>query len=269
MNAPIHETGFRPRRGRISLVGAGPGDPDLLTVRAFRALRSADVVIADRLVPTPILDLVQGRLRIARKPRGRAQAGQRELEAWTLEAARAGHHVVRLKTGNPFVYGRATEELDAFSEAGFEVEVVPGLSSATAAPIAAGIPLTMRGVADRFTVLTGQGNEGRWVDPPDHRPDETLVWLMAVSRASIIADQLIARGWPASTPVAIVERASHPDERVTTATLLTLGATIVAAKVRAPAVIVIGEVAAYAPAARLEARPAPGRITTLAVEATP
>lgn len=269
MNAFIDETGIRPRRGRISLVGAGPGDPDLLTVRAFRILRSADVVIADRLVPTPILELVQGRLRIARKPRGRARAGQRELEAWTLEAARAGHHVVRLKTGDPFVYGRATEELDAFSEAGFAVEVVPGLSSVTAAPVAAGIPLTMRGVADRFTVVTGQGEDGRWVSPPAYHPDQTLVLLMAVSRAGVIAEQLVARGWPAGTPVAIVERASHDDERVTPASLGTLGATIASAKVRAPAVIVVGEVTAYAPRERAAVPRVAPRAALAIMEASP
>jgi len=269
VNARIDERGIRPRRGRISLVGAGPGDPELLTVRAFRTLRSADVVIADRLVPTPILELVQGELRIARKPRGRAEAGQRELEAWTLEAARYGKHVVRLKTGDPFVYGRATEEIDAFAEAGFDVEIVAGLSSVTAAPVAAGIPLTMRGVADRFTVVTGQGKDGRWVAPPDYRPDQTLVLLMAVSRASIIADQLMARAWPADTPVAIVERATHDDERVTTATLSTLGATIAAAHVRAPAVIVVGEVAAYAPPVRTVSATIATASRSLIMEASP
>ncbi|MEM1029152.1 MAG: uroporphyrinogen-III C-methyltransferase [Myxococcota bacterium] len=235
------------RHGRISLIGAGPGDPDLLTVRAWRRLQNADVVIADRLVPPALLAVCPGEIRVARKPRGRAEAGQRELEAWTLTAARAGRDVVRLKTGDPFVFGRASEEVDAFTAAGFAVEVVPGLSSVTAAPVAAGIPLTMRGVADRFTVITGQGRDGRWVAPPPFCADETLVLLMGVGRAEVIADQLMAHAWPAETPVAIVERATHADERLTRTNLQNLGATVHRKEIRAPAVFIVGAVTAYRP----------------------
>ncbi|MGB0648389.1 MAG: SAM-dependent methyltransferase, partial [Bradymonadia bacterium] len=144
-------------RGRVTLVGAGPGDPDLLTIAAIDALSAADLVVADRLVPKAIMDLVSCELRIARKWRGRADAAQDELNQWVLDGARAGKQVVRLKCGDPFVFGRGREELDWLDKHGIESEVVPGVSSAFAAPAAAGIPVTSRGYADRVTMLTARG----------------------------------------------------------------------------------------------------------------
>lgn len=228
--------------GRVRLVGAGPGAPGLLTVAAKEALETADLVIADQLIAPEVLELVKGELRVAKKTPGRARAAQRELEAWAIEGAQAGLDVVRLKQGDPFIYGRSAEELEAFAAAGIQSEVIAGVSSVTAAPLAAGIPLTHRELADRFLVLTGQGAEGRWVDLPAYHEKTTLVLLMAVGRAEALAAQLLALGHPSEEPVAIVERATQPDQRTTLTALGSLGATIEARAIESPAVIVIGRV---------------------------
>lgn len=229
-------------RGRIRLVGAGPGAPGLLTLDAKAALESADLVIADQLISPEILSLVKGELRVAKKQPGKSAEAQREIEAWAIEAASAGLEVVRLKQGDPFIYGRSAEELDAFARAGIETEVLAGLSSVTAAPLAAGIPLTHRNLADRFVVVTGQGAEGRWIDLPRYHEKTTLVLLMAVSRAEAIAEELRALGHPADEPVAVIERATQPDERATFTQLDALASTIEARGIQSPAVIVIGRV---------------------------
>ena len=244
--------------GRIRLVGAGPGAPGLLTVDARAALESADLVIADQLIAPEILELVKGELRIANKHPGRSTMAQREIETWAIEAAKAGLEVVRLKQGDPFVYGRAPEELTAFAEAGIETEVLAGISSVTAAPLSANIPLTHREVADRFLVITGQGAEGRWIDLPAYHEKTTLVLLMAVSRAGEIAEQLMALGHPRDEPVAIIERATQPDQRTTRTRLDELESSIRSGGVLSPAVIVIGRVveASAAVARGLEERAA-------------
>lgn len=233
-----------PRREgpRLRLVGAGPGAPDLLTVRARQALAEADLVLADRLVPPAILALVQGELRIARKWPGRADAAQDELHAWALEGLTAGRDVVRLKCGDPFVFGRGGEEVAFFAERGIATEIVPGLSSAFAAPVDAGIPTTMRGVADRVLVLTAHGQHGRRPVTPAFDTGTTYVWLMGVGRLEDLVDGLRSEGFPAHWPVAIVERATHADARTTRGTLADIAATARDAGVRAPAAIVVGRV---------------------------
>lgn len=230
------------RRGRVILVGAGPGDPELLTVAAQRALETADVIVADRLISKEILALARGELRIARKLRGRSHEAQREIEGWVIASADRGQRVVRLKQGDPFVYGRAGEELECYTRAGLAVDVIPGISSALAAPLLAGIPLTLRGVADRFVVSTGQGADGKRVDVPPFDPDATLVLLMAVGRAAELARSLRWASYPRDQPVAIIERASQPEERITTTVIAELSATIERRQVQPPAVIVIGRV---------------------------
>lgn len=235
----------RERTGRVSLVGAGPGDPELLTFASYRALVEADLVVADRLIPPAILALVEGELRIAPKQPGCADEAQEEIERWVIEAARSGLDVVRLKAGDPAIFGRTGEELALFARAGLKVRVIPGISSVTAASASALIPLTLRGVADRFTVITGHGAAGRSTELPRFDPDLTLVLLMAVSRAGEIARGLAARGWPRTTPVAIIERASQPDERVTRTRLGSLGTTVAREAIRSPAVILAGAVAGF------------------------
>jgi uroporphyrin-III C-methyltransferase len=226
----------------VTLVGAGPGDPSLLTMRATEALRQADLVLADRLVPTAITDLVQGELRVARKPRGRAERGQEELYRWLLEGVRAGRRVVRLKCGDPFVFGRGGEEVQRLAEHGIATEVVPGISSALAAPLAAGIPTTLRGFADRLLVLTAQGRQETTPTPPDFEASTTYVYLMGVKRLPSLVPELLAAGWPPDWPAAIVERASHPGERSLVGTLAMLPQLAADNDVKPPAVVVIGRV---------------------------
>lgn len=231
------EPGLR-RPARIRLVGAGPGDPELLTVAARRALEDADLVLADRLIPEAVLGLVRGELRIADKPAGGdADAGQAALDQAGLAALRAGKDVVRLKIGDPFLFGRGGEEVAFYRRHGFEPELVPGLSSALAAPVLAGIPTTLRGVADRVVVATGLGRKGTRPDLPAYRSDTTLVLLMAVQRAETLGAELVAAGWPADCPAAWIERAGWPDQRVVFATVGTLEQ-----NVEAPACLVVGHV---------------------------
>jgi uroporphyrin-III C-methyltransferase len=234
---------------RVSLVGAGPGDPDLLTEAARRRLAEADLVLADRLIPDAVLALAGGEVRMADKEDGRSGAGQAELERWMVEAARAGRRVVRLKIGDPFVFGRGGEELEALAAAGVAAEVVPGVSSALAAPAAAGIPTTLRGLADRVLVLTGQGAGGAEVEAPAWHPRTTYVVLMGVARAASLAESLLRAGFPADLPVAAVACATTPEQRVVRGALSGLAELVRREGIRAPATLVIGEVAGWRPGA--------------------
>lgn len=251
----VHFPAPSPAAHTITLVGAGPGDPGLLTVAGAHALAEADLVVADRLIAPAILDLITGELRVARKIPGRADEAQRELEGWVLDGARAGQRVVRLKAGDPFIFGRGSEEVARFTAEGFGVQVVPGISSAFAGPLLGGIPPTARGVADRVQVITAQLQGGGWPALPVYDPTCTLVVLMGVGRGAEIAQRLMAQGHPGSTPVACVERASQPSQRTTAATLATLGEAIRDHGVKAPAVIVIGEVARAAHGVALHLQP--------------
>lgn len=243
---PLHRSARPPTA--IRLVGAGPGDPGLLTVAARRALDEADLVLADRLVPDAILDLVQGELRIARKRPGNADEVQQSLDEQAIAAARRGRSVVRLKCGDPFLFGRGGEEVARYRDAGLESEVIPGVTSALAAPALAGIAATHRGLAQRLLVCTGQGRGGSRTDLPEYCPDTTVVLLMAVGRLPHLSDDLTDRGWPGTWPIAVIERASHPDQRVTHATVATITERAAAHGIRAPAIIVVGRVADAAPA---------------------
>ncbi|WP_203337920.1 uroporphyrinogen-III C-methyltransferase [Nocardioides limicola] len=234
----------------VVLVGGGPGDPELVTVAARHALAAADVVVADRLAPRELLaelspdtELID----VAKLPRGRF-ASQEYINEVIIERAKAGKRVVRFKGGDNFVFGRGFEEVLACRAAGVPVSVVPGLSSSISVPARAGIPVTHRGVAHEFTVISGH-------IPPDHadslvdwealaRLRGTLVLLMAVANASAIADALIAGGREAATPVAVVVDGTMPEQRTVLSTLGELAVDI--ETVRPPAIIVIGEVVAVA-----------------------
>ena len=229
----------------VYLVGAGPGHPDLLTVKAARLLDTADVVVHDRLVDPRVLDLIAPWaevIDVGKRPGGPADAQDRIHRVLVAAAGRADT-VVRLKGGDPFGFGRGGEEAEALRRAGVDVEVVPGITSAIAGPAAAGIPVTMRGHASGFTVITGHQ------DPTADRPIDweaaarlgtTLVVLMGASRVAHIADQLMAGGLAADTPVAAIESATTPHQRVKRTTLGELPGL----PVLAPAVLVIGTVAA-------------------------
>ncbi|GHG67993.1 uroporphyrinogen-III C-methyltransferase [Streptomyces griseocarneus] len=242
--APHH----RARVKGVALVGGGPGDPDLITVRGRRLLAEADVVVADRLGPRDLLDELPPHVEVidaAKIPYGRFMA-QEVINNALIEHAKAGKAVVRLKGGDPFVFGRGMEEVQALAEHGIPCTVVPGISSSISVPAAAGIPVTHRGVAHEFTVVSGH------VAPDDPRSlvdwealarlRGTLVLLMSVENIAAIAATLIRHGRPAATPVAVVQEGTTAAQRRVDATLETVGERTAAEGIRPPAVIVIGEV---------------------------
>ena len=236
----------------VVLVGGGPGDPQLVTVAARQALASADVVVADRLAPRELLDELGPHvelLDVAKLPRGRS-AQQEEINRVIVERARAGKRVVRFKGGDGFVFGRGFEEVQACREAGVPVTVIPGLPSPVAVPGAAGIPVTHRGVAHSFTVISGHlppGHDDSLVDwAAAARVGGTLVLMMAVENAPAIADALLSHGLGTDTPVAVVSEGTMAAERTVLATLGTLAERLTGEQVRPPAIIVIGEVVAVA-----------------------
>ncbi|RYP41991.1 hypothetical protein DL767_000622 [Monosporascus sp. MG133] len=194
--APASPTTNPASRGRIILAGSGPGHPDLLTRATYRAIQAADLVLADKLVPAGVLDLVPRRtpVRIARKFPGNADAAQDELHEQAARAAREGRVVLRLKQGDPYVYGRGGEEVAYFRAAGLgdRVVVLPGVTSALSAPLFAGIPPTQRDVADQVLVCTGTGKKGRAPDPPEFVPSRTVVFLMALHRIAGLVAELTA-----------------------------------------------------------------------------
>jgi uroporphyrin-III C-methyltransferase/precorrin-2 dehydrogenase/sirohydrochlorin ferrochelatase len=236
----------------VVLVGGGPGDPELVTVAARHALASADVVVADRLAPRELLDELSPEVElvdVAKLPRGRA-ASQDEINRVIVDRARAGKRVVRFKGGDNFVFGRGFEEVLACTEAGVPVTVVPGLSSAVSVPARAGIPVTHRGVAHEFTVVSGHLPPGHPESLTDWealaRLTGTLVLMMGVENAPAIAEVLLAGGRRPGTPVAVVCQGSMPGERTVLSTLERLTADLAEESVTPPAIIVVGDVVAVA-----------------------
>jgi uroporphyrinogen III methyltransferase / synthase len=235
-------------RPSVSLVGAGPGDPGLLTLRAAEILRTAEVLLYDALVDDAILALVPNSCeRIFVGKRGGDHAmPQREIEALMVSVAASGRHVVRLKGGDPFVFGRGAEEAQALRAAGIAFEIVPGVSSALAAPAYAGIPMTHREHNPAFTVATGHEDPSKpdstldWGKLAD--PHRTLVFLMAAGNLGEIARRLIADGLSASTPAAVVQDGTRPTQRTAVGTLATIGDDVKRAGIGAPAVVVVGDV---------------------------
>lgn len=223
--------------GRVALVGGGPGDPGLITTRGRTLLAQADVVVVDRLGPRSLLETLAPDVEVVDvgKTPSNHPVPQSEINALLVQHALAGRDVVRLKGGDPYVLGRGGEELAACRAHGIEVEVVPGVTSAVAVPAAAGIPLTHRGVARGFSVVTGHDGAASVHGGPDH----TLVLLMGVSRLADTAAALVTAERPADTPVAVVEDGGR---RTTVGTLATIAARAAEAGVRPPAVIVVGDV---------------------------
>jgi uroporphyrin-III C-methyltransferase/precorrin-2 dehydrogenase/sirohydrochlorin ferrochelatase len=232
----------------VALVGGGPGDPELITVRGRRLLGQADVVVADRLGPRSLLDELGPDVEIidaTKLPRGRFMA-QEAINACLVENALAGKFVVRLKGGDPYVFGRGSEELEACVAAGVPVTVVPGLSSAIAVPALAGIPLTHRGVAHEAVIVSGHLAPGHPESMVDWtalaRLSGTIVVLMGVQNLGVIATVLREHGRTPDTPVAVIQDGSMPAEKVTLGTLDTIAKIAAEANVRPPAIIVIGGV---------------------------
>jgi uroporphyrin-III C-methyltransferase/precorrin-2 dehydrogenase/sirohydrochlorin ferrochelatase len=240
-----------PQAGVVHLVGAGPGDPDLLTIAALRALQNADVIFHDRLVAPQALDLARRDARriYVGKREGDHSVPQLEIESAMIAEARAGRRVVRLKGGDPFIFGRGGEELEALQKAGIDVVVIPGVTAAIGAAASARFSLTHRDHAQAVTFATGHARD-------DGEPDldwralaalnQTLVIYMGVGRARSIASRLIAAGLPRATPVVAIENATHTDERLLTGTIDGLGDLVEMSAITGPALLVIGEVAAQA-----------------------
>jgi uroporphyrin-III C-methyltransferase len=235
-------TNSEQRPGRIILAGSGPGNPDLLTRAAHKAILSADLILADKLVPAAILDLVPRRatVHIARKFPGNADKAQEELLELGLEGLKAGKVVVRIKQGDPYIYGRGGEEYDFFRAHGFIPSVLPGITSALSAPLFAAIPATHRGIADQVLICTGTGRKGAPLDPPDFVASRTLVLLMSLHRLSSLVDDLTKKGYPKELPVAVLERASCPDQRVIRTSLEHVCAAVEEEGSRPPGLLVVG-----------------------------
>jgi uroporphyrin-III C-methyltransferase len=233
--------------GRVVLVGAGPGDPGLLTVRGREALARADVVVYDTLVGPGILGVAPRRARrIPAEALGPHGARRQEAVNRTLKAeALAGRLVVRLKGGDPFVFGRGYEEVESLRDAGIPVEVVPGVTSALGGPAAAGIPVTHRGTASIVTIATGHESGDQSTIPWERVAGTggTLVVLMCSDRIEKLARRLVRGGRPRSTPIAIVSRATWPDQEVRRATLGTIREVLRDGPIPRPALLVVGVVA--------------------------
>jgi uroporphyrin-III C-methyltransferase / precorrin-2 dehydrogenase / sirohydrochlorin ferrochelatase len=236
-------------RGEVYLIGVGPGDPDLLTLRAQQLLQQADVILHDRLVPDAILDRARRdaeRINVGKTP-GSHEHTQDYINELLLEHARRGRRVARVKGGDPFIFGRGGEELAVLREAGIPVVVVPGITAGLGAAASAGIPLTMRGLSQAVTFVTATGAQGgnlNWSALA--HPQHTIVFYMSAAQIDHITSNLIAHGLPGSQPVALLERATWTDERVLKSTLADLPALAHAAKLRSPTLLVVGEVAALA-----------------------
>ncbi len=237
-------------RGVVYLVGAGPGDPDLITVRGRDLLRTADVVVHDRLIGRELLALARGEAEMVNvgKAPGRHRVTQEQINEIIVDRARKGLIVVRLKGGDPFVFGRGFEEWTACREAGVECVVIPGVSSALAAPAAAGIPVTCRGVADSVAIVTAENAAGTGpaFDARALARIDTVVILMGRARLAEVTRSLVAAGRDPSTPAACIERATTPRQRVTVAALATIAGAAERDGLCAPIVTVVGEAAAYA-----------------------
>ncbi|WP_018658510.1 uroporphyrinogen-III C-methyltransferase [Actinomadura flavalba] len=234
----------------VALVGGGPGDPGLITVRGRQLLALADVVVTDRLAPRELLDELAADVEVidaAKIPYGRTVTQDR-INEHLVEHAKQGKFVVRLKGGDPFVFGRGGEEALHCAEHGIPVIVVPGITSAVAAPSAVGIPVTHRSVSQEFHVISAHvppGHPDSTVDWPSLAASRgTLVLLMAVERMELIAGTLVEHGRPPETPVAVIQEATLPGQRSLTTTLDAVGADMRAAEVRPPAIVVVGDVVA-------------------------
>jgi uroporphyrinogen III methyltransferase/synthase len=243
----------RAEPGRVYLVGAGPGDPGLLTARALELIATADVILYDRLIPSTALDGARAEAEVlfVGKEGGGPSVSQEETEALILAHARVGRTVLRLKGGDPFVFGRGGEEALALREAGIGFEIVPGVTSGVAAAAYAGIPVTHRGLATAVALVTGhtraEGPEESALDWPALAAfPGTLVFYMGVRQLPQIAASLIAGGRPADEPVAIVQRGTLPDQRTVTGTLQSIAEVAEREQVRAPAITVVGPVAGLA-----------------------
>jgi uroporphyrin-III C-methyltransferase len=238
-------------KGRVTIVGAGPGDPELITVRGLSRIRTADVLVYDRLVdPALVAEAPVAAERIfAGKARGFAALDQSEIEAVLIARALTGKHVVRLKGGDPYVFGRGGEEVATLAAAGIPVEVVPGLTTATAVPASAGIPVTHREWSSSLTIVTGHEDPAKAESAVEWdwlaASHGTLVILMGLSQLPRICERLISGGRSPRTPAAVIASGTLPEQRVVTADLANLPREVAVAQLVAPALVVVGDVVRY------------------------
>ena len=240
--------------GKVYLVGAGPGDPDLITRKGLRCLRMADVVIYDRLVSPELLDeapLQARRIFVGKKP-GCHALKQEEIQSLLIHYARLGCCIVRLKGGDPFIFGRGGEEALALSQAGIPFEVVPGVSSAVAVPAYAGIPVTQRDYAASVTIVTGHEQQTQTSPAVNWdalaKTGGTLVILMGVEALAQIAQRLLAGGLSPDTAAAVIQQGTMPQQRVVKGTLSNIAQRATSARIQSPAITVIGAVVALSDA---------------------
>lgn len=236
-------------RGNVFLVGCGPGDPELLTVQALKVIRQADVVLFDRLVPRPILDLANAtakRIDVGKRC-GEPGVPQPAINRLLAQYARAGKRVVRLKSGDPFIFGRGGEELEYLAENGVPVRIVPGITAAIGAAAYTGIPLTHRHHAQRCLFVTGHGKDDH-LDLDWHalaQPRQTVVVYMGIRSLPVLVERLMAHGAAPDTPVAIIERATLVDQRSLFSTIANIADEAVRTRFRGPAIIIIGAVVEF------------------------
>lgn len=231
--------------GRVSLVGAGPGDADLLTVKALRCIQQADIIFYDRLVSEDIRTLFPSSTPAiyVGKAKDRHSIPQQDLNALLVETAQLGLHVCRLKGGDAFVFGRGGEEMLELKQAGIEVDVVPGITAGAGATAYAGIPLTHRGLAQGVSFVTAHGEKELLINWQSLASSgHTLVFYMGLGSANLIATELVASGLSADTPAAIIEKGCSAQQRVFTASLAQLPSLVVDHNIESPALIVVGEV---------------------------
>ncbi|CAI4555107.1 BGP_1a_G0033810.mRNA.1.CDS.1 [Saccharomyces cerevisiae] len=229
--------------GKISLVGSGPGSVSMLTIGALQEIKSADIILADKLVPQAILDLIPPKTEtfIAKKFPGNAERAQQELLAKGLESLDNGLKVVRLKQGDPYIFGRGGEEFNFFKDHGYIPVVLPGISSSLACTVLAQIPATQRDIADQVLICTGTGRKGALPIIPEFVESRTTVFLMALHRANVLITELLKHGWDGDVPAAIVERGSCPDQRVTRTLLKWVPEVVEEIGSRPPGVLVVGK----------------------------
>lgn len=230
--------------GHVWLAGAGPGDPGLLTLDALAGLAQADVIVHDALVEKRVLEMAgaQARLEFAGKRGGKPSAAQADISRRLIELARAGERVLRLKGGDPFIFGRGGEEAGALADAGIPFRVIPGVTAGLAALASATIPATLRGVNRAIIFATGHGEEEAFDWAPLARTGQPIVLYMAMHRLDAIMDALVQGGCAADMPVAVVASATLPTERVVISTLGRVADDVRAAAIEPPAIVVVGEI---------------------------